>query len=181
MNKKSTMNKAALQQLTNQSTAELMQWFESYPQDKFEYIPETKSWSTGQHLLHIMKMYKGINMALRLPKLVLRFKFGTRKHIEQSYQALHHIYTTEYSNNKYEAPTNVTPGHVSNKDKEILLKKIEREKELINQQVEKLSEKALSKYVIPHPYFGNYTFREFVMFLKFHNDHHLKTLNENYM
>ena len=175
------MTKAALQQLTTQSTAELVQWFESYPQDKFEYIPKTKSWSTGQHLLHIIKLYKGINMALRLPKLVLRFKFGKLKREEYTFDELQHDFLTNYGLKKYEAPGNVIPGHVSNKDKDVLLSKIEREKNLLNEQVEKLTEKALSKYVIPHPFFGNYSFREFVMFLKFHNDHHLKTLNAHYL
>ena len=175
------MNKVALQHLTNQSTAELKEWFESYPQDKFEYIPESKSWSTGQHLLHIIKLYKGINMALRLPKLVLRFKFGTLKREEYSFDELQHDFLTNYGLKKYKSPDNVMPGHVSNEDRDTLLSKIEREKKLLNEQVEKLSEKALSKYVIPHPYFGNYSFREFVMFLKFHNDHHLNTLNENYL
>ncbi len=175
------MNKAALQQLTEESTAELKSWFEASPIDKFEYVPETKSWSTGQHLLHIIKLYKGINMALRVPKLVLRFKFGTRKRDEYTFDQLQHDFLTNYGLNKYEAPDNVMPGHVSKEDRDLLFHKLEREKDLLKQQVDKLSEKALSKYVIPHPYFGNYSFREFVMFLKFHNDHHLKTLNAYYL
>ncbi len=174
------MQKTDLQNLIRESTDTVTTWFESYPREKFEYIPDSKNWSTGQHLLHLIKVYKGINMGLGLPKLVLRFKFGKRKHTERSYEQMQSNFVNNYSDKKFESPDNVMPGPVSVIDRMTLISKLQRESESMIEQVEKLSEKDLSKYVIPHPFFGNLSFREFVMFNALHNDHHLNTLNEFY-
>jgi uncharacterized damage-inducible protein DinB len=175
------MKKSEVKNLINQSTDKVTTWFASYPREKFEYIPESKNWSTGQHLLHLIKVYKAINLALRSPKLILRFKFGKRKHTEQTFEQMQSIFSDNYSEKKYEAPENVTPGVVSVIDRMNLMSKLDRESTLMIEQIEELSEKDLSKYVIPHPFFGKLTFREFIMFNSLHNEHHLNTLNNFYL
>ena len=176
-----TMNKKSLQELTTRSTSQVIIWFESHPTEKFENIPGSKNWSTGQHLLHLIKLYKGINIALSTNKLLLRFKFGVRKKPELSYEQMKSDFETNYSNQKFESPDNVLPGPVSVLDRRKLITKLERESDLMNQQVEQLSEKSLSKYVLPHPYLGKLSLREFVMFNALHNQHHLNTLDAYYL
>lgn len=175
------MLKTDLQNLIRQSTDSVTTWFESYPREKFEYIPSGKTWSTGQHLLHLIKVYKGINMALGMSKLVLRFKFGTRKYKELSYDQMKSNFVNNYSEKKFESPDNVMPGPVSVIDRMTLISKLERESESMKKLIQKLSEKDLSKYVLPHPIFGKLTLREFVMFNALHNDHHLNTLDSCYL
>jgi len=175
------MVKPDLQQLTIDSTKKVNQWYENHPIDKFEAVPDSKNWSAGQHLLHLIKLYKTINQALSVPKMVLRFKFGKRKHEEKSFEFLNNDFVKNYTDKKFEAPDSVVPGHVKLSDRQALLEKLNREMKLINKNVGKLSEKALSKYVIPHPYLGNMTLREFVMFNTLHNEHHLNTLNNYYL
>ena len=51
----------------------LLKWLENQEDDKWEVGPQGK-WTTGQQALHLLQSISRLNMALSLPKFILRSK-----------------------------------------------------------------------------------------------------------
>ncbi len=173
-------NITELKSLLDTAKNDLVSYFNNEPLDRFNYKPENKAWSSGQHLVHLLKSEKAINKALGLPNLILRLKFGTRKHKEKTYDTIANYYTEKVKETKFKSPRSFEPGEVDTESKAIILEKIEREFAQTKKLLDKWNEKTLSKYVVPHPIFGNMTMREITMFVSFHVYHHLNQLKRDY-
>src|SRR5690606_10259229 len=61
--------------------------FESLPDAAFERGPAGK-WTAGQHLDHLVRSAKPVNLAMRLPRFVLKFQFGTANRESRGYDAV---------------------------------------------------------------------------------------------
>jgi len=175
------MIKSELVQTIDQSVQEVIDWYNSYPDDKFTYVFHKGKWTAGQHLLHLVKSGKAANSGFKVSKLALRMKFGIRKHEESTYQKMYEFYLAKSKETKFVAPQDFEPGPVSLEDKKVLLNKLVKEMNSLKTHTQNWSEKNLSKYVVPHPIFGNMTMRELVMFTSFHNGHHLRILERDYI
>ena len=117
---------------------------------------------------------------MKMPKLILKAKFGTCNREERTYEATKNKYTTALLDKNAKAPAEYSSdGSLTNKDKERLVSWYAQECETMKETVSKLSEKNLSQLVIPHPLIGKLTFREFVYFTAIHSDHHLALMKRD--
>ena len=172
------MNKSELHQLIDNKFGELSTWIKAQPRNEFAIQKVPNKWSNGEHLEHLRKTTRAINKGLKLPKLMLRFKFGKLKREEYSYDYLIENYLTQLKAQKVKAPASVSPGKIENSDLDRILAWFDQEKNALKKNVNHFSEAQLGKYVLPHPFIGKLSIREFTYFCCLHTEHHLDLMKK---
>ena len=158
--------------------AEVAAWFDHCPDTTFVNGPEGR-WTAGQHLDHLIRSTKPLNMALRLPKLALRMKFGTAKAPGEALDALAARYESTLASGG-KASGQFVPPEVALAAKPSLVENFRTEGTRLTQVVGKWKGSDLDQYLLPHPLLGNLTVREMLFFTYHHMGHHLDTLTRDY-
>lgn len=143
----------------------------------FERAESEGKWSTGQQLVHLIKSVEPLNLGLKLPKILLRWRFGTRNRTERTYDATVAKYKAAL-NDGGRASSPYIPPKVGVHQKHDLLQRYEQEKIKLIRVLDKWNEEQLSKYVAPHPLMGKLTARELIFFTIYHNYHHLESIRK---
>lgn len=174
------MTKPELVQLTNDKFQMLFDFLETHDVDKWDKGPEGK-WTTGQHIMHLLQSIKPLNKAMGLPMFVLWYKFGKANRGPRTYDVVKDKYKTKlaaagtvispFSKNMPETPPS---------GKQAIIDQLNNQKEIFIKKVNKISEKNLDKYLIPHPLLGRMLIREIIMWHSVHAEHHLEILKEKY-
>lgn len=172
------MDKPALKLLLDEKLDEFITWIEEQPDDKFATQITAGKWSDGEHLDHIRKSTRALNKAYKLPKLILRYKFGLMNRPEKSYAQTKEKYLKFLQENEVKAPPPYQPEKLTATDKLRLIKWLKEEKETMKAYIDKESEKNLTKYIIPHPINGKLSLREFIYLTAFHAEHHLNLMKK---
>lgn len=154
------------------------QWFAQCQADRFIFGPEGR-WTAGQHLDHLIRSVKPLNLALRLPRLALRMKFGTAPSPGDGLDALVARYEARLAEGG-KASGRFVPPQVVVGQKNQLMEDFTREGTRLVEAVKGWSEADLDKYLLPHPLLGNLTVREMLFFTWHHLGHHLETLERDY-
>jgi hypothetical protein len=134
-------------------------------------------WSEGQHLDHMIRSVKPLNLAYRLPSFVLRLMFGKPNRAGRNYEALIERYTTKLGQGAV-ATGAFVPPQIKDKAKEKLLHEFATQNNKLCKALAKYKESKLDKYLLPHPLLGKITLREMMFFTIYHNEHHLQILKE---
>jgi hypothetical protein len=158
--------------------AEAESWFAERPDTAFCTAPPER-WTEGQHLDHLIRSAKPLNLALRLPRIALRMKFGTAKVPGETMEALAARYEATLAAGG-KASGRFVPPAVALEDKARLLEALRHEGERLVEVAETWSEEDLDKYVLPHPLLGDLTVRGMLFFTFHHMGHHLETLRRDY-
>ncbi len=153
-------------------------WYSSRPDAKFSNAPGGR-WTEGQVLDHLILSTKPLNLALRLPKIALRWKFGTAKKPSEPMDAMIARYEAALAGGG-KASRPFVPPAVSLDDKPRLLENLRKEGKRLAEVADKWSERDLDKYVLPHPLLGNLTIRNMLQFAYYHLEHHLNILKRDY-
>ena len=125
-----------------------------------------------------MNSAKQITTALQLPKTVLRTQFGEPNQAGRDYDSIVALYQKELKNIP---PTLVPRGKkypVS--EKANMLATFHKQGEKLAKVVRKWSVEDLDKYLLPHPLLGKMMVRELLLWMIYHNYHHLNNLKSNY-
>lgn len=139
--------------------------------------PQGAAWSPADHVRHLTKSMRALNRGLRLPRLVLRLRFGRAKGPSRSYEAVMQAYrkrleTFDGRNNPF------APATAMSADTEAWRAEVMRFHEAAVQELVRhtrgLTESALDKYQVPHPLLGMLTLREMLFFMVYHNLHHVR-------
>ncbi len=138
-------------------------------------------WTTGQHIAHLIKSMAAVNLLLKAPKFILKYKFGLCNRKEKNFTQLLDKYEHKLLQSKGVAPKRFTSSISKSNDKKKMLESLNKEKVKIISTLNKWSEHDLSKYVLPHPLLGKLSIREMIYFSVFHMDHHRMILKEKYM
>lgn len=174
------MIRSELIQLNEDKFKNLFEFLEKHEDEKWNQGPEGK-WTAGQHIIHLIQGAKPLNRALGLPMFVLWYKFGKANRPPRDYNTVKTKYET-----KLAAAGNVLSPFSRNmpdtppEGKQAIIDNLKREKNVFVKKVNKISEKSLDKYLIPHPLLGRMLIREMVMWNAIHVDHHLDILKEKY-
>ena len=153
-------------------------FFQLIPVADFFSAP-TNVWTPADNLDHLNKSCSPVILALGVPKLALRMRFGLAKHPSRSLATVRHEYTEVALAGGGVAGGPYLPdiGDPSEATKESLLSKWQRKSDQFVQKVGEWSEKDLDKYGVPHPLLGGMTIREIIFFTLYHNMHHVNDVS----
>lgn len=167
-----------MKQLLDEKIEAMISWVEQQPEGSFEKQFVPGKWSNGEHMEHIRISTRALNKGYKIPKLLMRYKFGVMNRPERPYEQVREKYTRLLKEQNIKAPPAFSPKPITNADQPRIIKWLREEKETMKKFIDKQSEKNLSKYVIPHPVTGKMSLREFVYFTAFHAEHHHKLMEK---
>ena len=173
------MNKKNLSESLNRSCHDLVEWVSQQENSRFVQGPEGK-WDTSQHIDHLMKTTKALTKGLKIPKFLLKYRFGTPNRDLRKYDLIVEKYQSKLKSIPagVVAPFTSISHPVSNK--EIVLKTFSDDNGTLIKTLNKWSEKQLDNYLLPHPLMGRMIVREILMWTHYHHYHHLNILKEKY-
>jgi len=172
------MTKQDIKSLLDAKSEAMLSWLESQPADTFSKQKTEGKWSNGQHLDHLRISTRAVNKGFKIPGLILRYKFGTNNRQEKSYEQLVHKYETKLKHAGFKAPKAFQPKTVTENDKERIVQWFGQEITTMKNWVDKMSDKKMSKLILPHPALGKMTLREFVYFTALHTEHHFNLMKQ---
>ncbi len=135
----------------NESFNAVHSWIKDQNIGKFEQGPQNK-WNTSQHLDHLLQTALLINKAMKMPKFVLKYKFGTPNRLTRSYNEIVDKYLLKLSS----IPTGVSSPlkikSYSLNQKNEILKRFKTAGVNLSATCLKWPEHKLDKYLLPHPH-----------------------------
>jgi hypothetical protein len=164
------MNKDQLAELLRNNHTQFIHQIEQLNDADLLFAPEGK-WSAAQQLDHIVKSVSPVNMAMGLPKFILKWKFGLTNRPSKTYEALVEKYNRKLQEGG-KASGRFVPAPVTAGEKEKLIAILNKRVNELARRTEKYSEEALDKYILPHPLLGKLTLREMLYFTAYHVQHH---------
>lgn len=174
------MNKEDINLALEEKHQTLLNWLGDLEDDKWELGPSGK-WTTGQHVLHLLQSISRLNLALSLPRFILRYKYGKANRKVRDYNSVVNRY-----HERLKESNGATFGPSRNmkipklKDKSYLLNRIQTENKKLQYKTHKWTNEELDSFILPHPLMGKMPVREMIMWTAYHVEHHTKTLIENY-
>jgi hypothetical protein len=154
--------------------AEFTQYIDSLEEKDFLYTDDA-SWSAGQQLEHIVKSVVPLNTYMSLPNFTKKLLFGTNKGDSQTYDEIIEQYLALIKSGG-KSTKEYIPKDVSFADKENLISKLNYNLQKFLKSLNKLLEKNLDKFRVPHPLLGKLTIREMLYFTDYHCKHHLESI-----
>jgi hypothetical protein len=154
----------------------LYDYIKAQPVEYFERMHNGK-WSAGQHLDHMIRSVKPLNLAFRLPSFALRIMFGNPNRPTRNYNELVERYNEKLAKGAV-ATGAFVPPFVKVEKKDRLLKAFLKQNEKLCKALESYGEEKLDRFLLPHPLLGKITLREMMFFTIYHNIHHLHILKE---
>ncbi len=158
----------------------LLHWVEAQDDERFSWKPAADKWSTGQHLIHLIKSTKPLNIAYRLPYFVLGWWQGLNNREERSYDGLVQRYQEKLAKVTVAAPAGFQPEPAKQEDKQQIIAELERQTHRLMKTMRRQNENAMGRYLLPHPLLGRLTLREMLYFTVYHMSHHHRILEEKY-
>jgi len=160
------------------SASAVSTWIEQQTAERFTKGPAQK-WDTSQHLDHLHQAVVLINKVLRLPKFILRWRFGKPNRKGRDYDSVVARYQAKLKN------LTVTPTATAGKkhpieEKKSLLVNFQIQIQRLQKILDKWTEEELDKYLVAHPLMGKLTIRELLLWMVYHHYHHLENLKANY-
>lgn len=140
----------------------------------FEYAAEGK-WSAGQQAEHLLKSTKALKPAFKIPKFVLKQRFGVANRPSRSYDELVQRYNEKIAAGGT-ASSPYVPDPVTFDKRDSLLDGITETVKKLNKGFGKWSDKDMDEYILPHPLLGKVTVREMMYFTIYHVQHHQKII-----
>ena len=164
------MNKYEIAELLISNHSQFIAELRSLQQADYLYAPPEK-WTAAKQLDHINKSVAPVNLALSIPKIFIKWKFGMANRPSKTYEELIAKYKLQLQQG----------GKASGRFIAVASSFHQREQKLasLDVLVQKLSRKtvnhseaSLDEYILPHPLLGKLTFREMLYFTAFHASHH---------
>ena len=144
--------------------------------DAFENTPGGK-WSAGQHLDHLIRSIKPVNLALSLPGFILKYKFGTNNRTGRTYDELVQRYHDKLQAGGVASGPFVPPP-IGFERKQAELNSFAKQYDKLSKKALGISDKKLDTLLVPHPLLGKVTLREILFFTIFHTQVHLDILKK---
>jgi DinB superfamily len=149
--------------------------------DAVFFAPQGSAWSPAEHIRHLRKSSAPLVTALKLPRLLLRMRFGGHRGPSRSFSEIRELYRGRLS-------AGATAGRFAPAREGPAPDPADRRREIMNAwtavTVELTaimagwSEPALDRHQLPHPILGILTVREMLGFTVYHTAHHLRRIEE---
>lgn len=171
------MNKDSIKKELTDKHNSFIDYINSLSDNDFIDNRNSTKWSAGEQLQHIYLSVRPVNLAMLIPKFILRFLFG-KPHQNRTYEELVVTYQKSLLNGG-KAGSQFIPKNVSIGKRKILIDDLARLINSLNEKIEGLSEQDLDKYILPHPLIGKISIREMLYFTIYHVQHHHQSVVEN--
>lgn len=168
------MTKESIQKELLEKHDSFIDYINSLSDKDFIYKINNTKWSAGEQLQHIYLSVRPINMALLLPKFILRLLFG-RPLQNRMYDELVTAYQRSLTNGG-KAGFAFIPKNVTINEKQKLVKDLNILIRSLNEKIDRINEDDLDKYLLPHPLIGKISIREMLYFTIYHVQHHHKAI-----
>lgn len=174
------MNKKEVIEVLDVAHSDLFSWLKDQDSKQWVEGPEGK-WTSGQHILHLVESIRMLNKALRVPKFILKKRFGIANRPLRSYDEVAQRYDERLAANLDRAEEfNRGLKVPSIKDKERLVATLQIQNKKLQYKTNKWSDAYLDTLLLPHPLMGRMIIREIIMWTAHHTRHHTEILKENY-
>jgi hypothetical protein len=134
-------------------------------------------WSPAEHVRHLRKGSAPLALALRLPPILLRLRFGMHQGASRPFHELRTTYLTALAAGgqagRYAPSAEPAPLDPGKRRGEIMTSWREVTQDLCK-GASRWDEKALDAAQGPHPLLGNLSLREMLEFTVYHTTHHLR-------
>ena len=140
-------------------------------------VSQLSKWTAGQQLQHICLSVRPVNLALLIPKFMLRLFFGKPRK-KRTYEELVKAYQNVlHKGGKAGSP--YIPKSVGIHQKQKLINELTKLIASLTVKINQLSEDDLDQHILPHPLIGKTSIREMLYFTIYHVKHHHEQLGFN--
>lgn len=132
-------------------------------------------WSPAENLVHLIRSARPVAKALRIPKLLLRLRFGRMERPSQSFAAIRATYVDVSLAGGAVASGPFIPQVTGSgpEVKQRILTAWNGTGRQLEQVLAPWPEEALDRLQLPHPLLGNLSVREMLFFTLYHTMHHV--------
>lgn len=149
--------------------AEGVAYWSSFSDEEF-FARLGDAWSPAENVRHLNKSIRPVVKALTMPRIALRFLFGTTRRPSLDYESLRTKYLGYLD-------AGGKAGRFSPSDRTETRANIMSQYEKVNRDLraalDRWNEKQLDRYQLPHPLMGKLTVREMLFFTVYHQLHHI--------
>lgn len=153
---------------------ELERYVEGFSNDEF-YAPQSEFWSPSEHVRHLTTSVRAVARGLRLPRFVLRLRFGRAEGPSRSFSELLEVYRQKLADGATAGRFTPSPNK---RGRDAIMENWHMAGKELNRALANWTEEALGEYRMPHPLLGLLTVREMMLFTVFHNAHHAGRIRE---
>lgn len=145
------------------------------------FAPQGQAWSPAEHVRHLRKSSAPLVTAFKLPRFMLRLRFGSRRAPSRSFAEVRTVYLAKikegFQAGSYAPSAEAPPSNPTDRRNEIVNAWTGVTVELTN-AIGSWSEPELDRHQLPHPAIGNLSVREMLAFTVYHTAHHLMRIEE---
>jgi uncharacterized damage-inducible protein DinB len=174
------LNIAEIENKINLAFEQTIKWIDRHSENEINKKIYSDKWTAAGHIFHLIKSTKAVSQAMKKPKVLLRWSFGTNNRIEKSFDQLKDKYNSVLKKSTTNAPVAYSAKEGRQFNKSELIARMRHEQDQLINTTTKWNEKQLSKYIVPHPALGKLTIREVLYFTVFHTEHHQNILKDKY-
>ncbi|HEX9163097.1 MAG TPA: DinB family protein [Thermoanaerobaculia bacterium] len=140
-----------------------------------------QSWSPAETVRHLIKSTGPVGQALRVPKIVLRWKFGRATHDSRNYDELRMAYLKTLNEGGQAGRFAPSPRQESDLEawRAKIMADFAKTHRVLRARAAKWSEKQLDHLQLPHPLLGPLTVREMLLFTLYHQKHHVSVVERH--
>lgn len=163
---------AAVEQLH----AESVRYWSSFPTAAF-LAQIGDAWSPAENVRHLTKSMRAVSRGLKLPRLLVRMRFGASSRPSRSFEQVRDDYRATLARGgkagRFTPSTRPTPVDPEAERAQIMAYHEAAVGELCS-LASRWTEKDLDRLQFPHPLMGLLTVREMLLFMLYHNSHHVE-------
>lgn len=145
------------------------------------FAPQGPAWSPADHVRHLQMSSAPLVLGLKLPRFILRLRFGSHRGPSRRFVEVRELYLTALakgaSAGKYTPESEPPASSSTDRRHEIMNSWTAVTVELTNAMAE-WKDIELDRHQVPHPILGTLTVREMLFFTVYHSAHHLRRVRE---
>ncbi len=170
------MEKSKIVSTLIEKEQDVINWVQEYGSQFWEYGPSGK-WTSGQQIVHLVQSMRPVNKVLKVPKFLLKMKFGKSNRPSRNYNQIKEKYKTRLQEvGDVVSPFSDKMPVISQAETEKWMGMFSRQMAQLEKSFNKWSESDLDKYIAPHPLLGMMTMREIIVWTAIHTEHHLTSM-----
>ena len=156
---------------------EVGEFFGSLRADEF-VLRSGAAWTPAEHLEHLDIAVSAVARGFAMAPWLLRLRFGRPRRASRSYEALRDDYLARLAQGA-RASGRFVPGRAGAMDDDPIVRRTRllsrwyHVNEKLRSALEEWTEPNLDRIQLPHPILGRITAREMVLFVIYHNHHHI--------